>query len=559
MDIRPRRRRWVGMLGILAFMGLVLAACGGDSGGGGGTAAPQTDDVIIAPTGDPTPGGKITYALEAESDGFNPTVNRWAISGLMVANAVFDPLAAYDAEGVAQPYLAQSFTPNATFTTWTITMRPNVQFHNGQPLDGAAVKKDLDALRASPLTGGAAANISAITVDPAKPLDVVVTTFEPWASFPATFTAQAGMIAAPAQLDAPAPDNSRLPIGTGPFQYKEWIPDKNWSGTKWSGYWQKDQKGNSLPYLDEIEFVPVPDTQNRVNAIVNGDVQMMHTTDWAAIASLKAEADAGKLQFLAARGENEETFVMFNTAVAPVDDVRVRQAAALCTDRPAYFEVTSTPPEYEANSQFVKTSPWYDPENGFPTYDPAAGAALIQQVEAEKGPVSFTLGTTPVPENQAATQILKSQWEACGMSVELKSTAQSTFVLDAALGNYQANLWRQFGGSDPDADYVWWTEDNAKGVGTLSLNFAQLSDPQVQAALDKARASNDRSVRVQAYSDLQRRQSELVPYVWLNHTQWAIGAANNVRNIGNQTLPDGSPSLVLPAGTHRLTQTWLQQ
>lgn len=563
MHSRRTSRAWVMALGILGLLGVVLTACGGssnnDNGGSAGGGTPETSDVTIAASGPAQSGGKVRFATEAETDGFNPTQNRWAISGFMVAGAVFDPLAAYDANGVPQPYLAESFTPSADFKTWTITMRSGVQFHNGQPLDGAAVKKDLDLVRASALTGASLANISDIQVSPSNPLAVVVTMTEPWASFPATMTAQVGFIAAPAQLDAQGAAASREPIGTGPFKQKEWIPDKSWTGTKNASYWRTDSSGTKLPYLDEVEFDPVPDNQNRVNALLTGDVQIVHATNWPSIQALKTEADNGKIQFVTDKGETEESFVMFNTQKAPVDDARVRKAAALCTDKKVVFDVSGTPESRNADSQYASDSPWYASDAGFPTFDPAAGKALIDQVKADGKSVQFDLGTTPVPENQAVTQVLKTQWEQCGMSVNLTSTEQSKFVADAVLGNYQANLWRQFGAADPDADYVWWIGKNALPPGQLALNIARLQDAQIDTALNQARASNDQSVRKQAYATVQKRQSELVPYIWLSHTLWAIAAQNDVRNIGNQTLPGGGQAAPFQVGSWRLTETWLQK
>jgi peptide/nickel transport system substrate-binding protein len=548
------------VVGTAVLAGLVLAACGSSgSGGGDETAAEKTTNVTIAATGDPTSGGKVTMGVEGESDGWLPAVDRWAVSGLTVGQAIFDPLAAYDANGVAQPYLAESFTPNADFTSWTVTVRPNIQFHNGQPLDGAAVKKSLEAAIANPLIGSVLTIIDTITVDPSNPLAVIVTMKSPWASFPASLTLQPGYIAAPAQIDAPAPDNSRIPIGTGPFVFSQWTPDKSFVATKNPNYWRTDSAGNKLPYLDEVEFVPVTDAQNRVTALITGDVQLMHTTNWPSIATLKAEADAGKIQFVAEPGESEESFIIFNTDKAPLDDVRVRKAAALCTDQASYLTANEIPAEYAADSQFKKDSPWYNPDAGFPTYDPAAGTALIAEVEAEKGPVEFSLGTTSSPENLLSTQVIKSQWEVCGMTVNLQSSIQSKFVLDMVLGNYDANLSRQFAAPDPDADYQWWTSANAAPAGSLALNMARLRDDQVDAALKAARESADTAVREQAYDTLQVRHSQLVPYVWLNHSQFAYGAQNNVRNIGNQTLPGGAAAQPFVKGDFRLTEMWLQQ
>jgi peptide/nickel transport system substrate-binding protein len=208
-----------------------------------------------------------------------------------------------------------------------------------------------------------------------------------------------------------------------------------------------------------------------------------------------------------------------------------------------------------ANSQFTKNSPWYS-DSGFTTNDVAKGKALIDQVKAEKGPITISLGTTPVPANTNTTALIKQQWEACGVTVNTTTSEQSKFVSDAVTGNYTVNLWRQFAASDPDGDFVWWTGKNA--TGPLTLNIARLNDPQINAALDKARASNDPAVRKQAYADLQKRQTELAPYIWLAHTQWAIGASKSIRNITNQTLPDGQAALPFQRGEVRLTQTWIE-
>ena len=326
---RTRRRPGLlRVLGVLAALGLVLAACGGDSESGGSpddTSGGQSGpDVTVEASGPPQSGGSITYGVEAETDGFNPAVNRWAISGFMVANAVFDPLAAYDADYQAQPYLAESLTPSEDFLTWTITVREGVTFTNGEPLDGAAVKKSLDAIRASALTGAALANIADTQVDPANPLSVVVTMAEPWASFPATLTSQVGYVPAPAQLDAGDEASSREPIGTGPFAQQEWIPDNQWVGARNADYWRTDADGTQLPYLDSVTFKPIPDNQNRLNALDTGDIQMMHTTNWPTIHTLEDKAASGEIQLVEDKGPGEETFVMMNTSAAPRTSARAR-------------------------------------------------------------------------------------------------------------------------------------------------------------------------------------------------------------------------------------------
>lgn len=550
--------RWVKLGAAAIALGLVLSACGGSSSSNN-EANKKASDVTIKATSDPKMGGSVKFGIEAETDGFNPTTNRWAVSGYMVGNAVFDPLAAYDANGKWQPYLAKSFTPSADYKTWTIAMRPGVTFSDGTPVDGAAVAKSLNAVKADPLVGIAVRNIATATVDPANPLNAIVTTVDPWASFPALMSAQVGYIVAPAQLDAAKPASSNQPIGSGPFIQKEWIPDNRWVGTKNPNYWRSDDKGNKLPYLDSVEFRPIVDPQTRVSALLSGDINMMQTTDWPSLDKLQNEAAAGNIQFAGDHGETEESFILFNTSKAPVNDPRVRVGLAWCTDRDQILVVNETPLDRAADSQFAPDSPYYV-KTDFPNNDVAKGKALIDAYKAENpGPVTVVLGTTPVPANTATTALIAQQWERCGVTVEQKTTEQSKFIIDAATGQFEANLWRQFAASDPDGDYQWWTGKNA--TGALALNFARLNDQQINDALDKARATPDQAVRKEAYATLQKRQTELVPYIWLAHTQWAIGAAKNIRNITNVTLPDGQPSAPMLAGFDgavRLTQTWIE-
>ncbi len=547
-------RRTVVIVAAVAAVALFASSCSGSGSSTGGNSAASTSDVTVKATSSPTPGGSVKFGVEAESDGFNPTTNRWAVSGHMVGSAVFDPLSAYDENGKAQPYLAKSFTPSADFKSWTIELRPNVNFSDGTPVDGAAVAKSLNAMKKDVLVGIALANVASTVAS--GPLTVTVTTIDPDASLPAALTTQVGYVVAPAQLDAPPPANTRSPIGSGPFIQKEWVPDNRWSGTKNPNYWRSDAKGNKLPYLDSLEFRPITDPQNRVNALLAGDVNMIHTTDFPAMAKLRSEAQSGNVQVVFDQTETEESFIIFNTSKAPLDDVRVREGLKLCTDPAAIRLINETPEDRAADSQFTKNSPWYF-DSGFKTNDPAAGKALIAKVIAEKGPISLSLTTTPVPANVNTTALIKQQWEPCGVSVTTTTTEQSKFILDLATGNYQADLSRQFSGTDPAVDYVWWTGKNASGP--LALNFARLNDAELNAALDKGRASPDVAVRKEAYATVQKRQTALVPYIWLAHTQWALGAAKNVRNFTSMTLPDGAKAQPFQGGIVKLTETWIEK
>ena len=78
-----------------------------------------------------------------------PALTRWA----SCTRTVFDPLTIVTANGDWAPYLAQSVVPNSDYTAWTITLRPNLVFHDGSPCSGAALLANFKAHSKSVLTG----------------------------------------------------------------------------------------------------------------------------------------------------------------------------------------------------------------------------------------------------------------------------------------------------------------------------------------------------------------------------------------------------------------------
>ncbi len=135
------RRRTGRILALLLSLVMLLAACGGGKSDSGGNAAEED-------AGDPVRGGAVTYGIEAETgDGWCLQEAQLAISGILVARSIYDTLTAPNADGDYVPYLAKSVEPNDDYTSWTITLREGVKFHDGSDLTAEVVKNNLDAYR----------------------------------------------------------------------------------------------------------------------------------------------------------------------------------------------------------------------------------------------------------------------------------------------------------------------------------------------------------------------------------------------------------------------------
>jgi peptide/nickel transport system substrate-binding protein len=542
-----------GLLAIVAGIVVVATACGDSSSSSdadeGSQGPPTRQSQTVEPEGDPIPGGSVVFGLEAETDGWDPTTNRWAPAGVLVGGTIFDPLAAWTVDGDWAPFLAESFEPDETFENWTITLRPDITFHNGDSLTSEALEILFNAHLASPLTSPAFRPLESVEI--VDDLTLMAKMNSPWSSFPVSLTAQAGMVPAPAQL---ASDSNTLePIGTGPFVFDQWIPDGEFTASKNPDYWRE-----GLPYLDDIEFRPIVDNDARSNSIRSGQLDMLNSASAKLVSSFRDEADNGEMQLVEDGAVGEETFILFNTLVPPLDDLRVRQAVAMATNREAYITVIADDLVPPAASPYIEGSQWYSEEAAdlFPTFDVEGAKALVEEYEAEVGPIEFELTTTPVPANVAGTTFLQEQWAAVGIDVELNTAEQAQFILNGVSGEFEANLWRHFGSPDPSRDEVWWVCNSANPIGEFSLNFARNCNPETDAALLAGRSTDVFEERYEAFSEAQVLINEDLPYSWINHSIWAIIADNDIRNVATATLPDGSPRLGLLNGVISMAEVW---
>ncbi|MEV4801371.1 ABC transporter substrate-binding protein [Nonomuraea sp. NPDC049421] len=539
-------RRWRTPAALLLAVTLLMA-CSGQRPVAGGPPGGEP-----AATG-PTQGGRLVYALSADANGFNPVTDQFAAQSYSMVGTIIEPLVSVAADGDWKPYLAESVTPNKTYDEWTIKVRSGISFSDGMSLTGDIVKANLEAQKASPLTAAVFVPIKSFEL--ADPMTVKVVLNQPWVAFPYYLSTQTGMMVPPASLSDPKAASLK-PVGTGPFIFKEYVPDNRMVVTRNPRYWRQ-----GLPYLDEIEFRILPDTQTRAQTLEAGGVDAMGTSrdeDLTKFGAMKDTYTVHRAQGMAVA----EYMFLLNTAAAPLDDVRVRRALAHATDRETVISTLRGGLTQPADGPWSKDSKWYT-EGGYPGYDPAKAAALVKEVEAEKGPIRFELISTPDPNTMQGVELAQDMWRKAGIDVTIKQADQADLINRAITGNFAATVWTQFSSQDPDGEYIWMHQGYAKPVGEVSLNMTRLKDDKLSAAFDRGRAVADEAVRKQAYATVQERLRELVPYVFIDHLDTgAIVARTKVRGIGEHLLPDGEKGLPLtgsPIPYHPFGQLWVSE
>ncbi len=619
------------LLAILFSFALVAAACGGsddddatdvttgvddeqqqqveaDREEGDATGADTREDA-----GEAVRGGRIVYGIEADS------ANPWthyatscAISCRMIFRAVTDGLFITDENGEIQPYLVDTVEPNDDLTEWTMTIKEGITFHDGTPLDGAAVKYNIDTCRFSPLTGPAFLGLADVT---AEGQTVTMTYSAPEALGPrALRTEVCGMMFSPTWMATLAnnPLNSppiiteeeaaeldlsgdpAAPVGLGAFKYVSYTPGNGNSfvAERNEDYWRGDGPnsltGEGLPYLDEIEFVVAVDIQGRSNGLKSGQFDIIHTANADEIAKYESDGDFFLLQ---ANDFGETSYILLNVGAgenpvlaavrgedslamdpgdlnssSPLINLSCRKALAHAIDQQRVADERWAGIATVANGPFPPGSIGYLEDSGYPTFDLEAAATEWEQCKEDHGtvPVAFTFNTTNDAFNVETNELTASMWsDAFGDEIEVSITPieQGQYIGLALAGTFQAQGWRNHAGVDPTEQWYWWNSATASPIAPdvpeLALNFGRFQDPEMDAAFTTIRQSGDAAERQAAAEEVNRLFAENVWNFWYVWTVWGIMANPRVQDITELEIPDGG-GLTKPviAGKHHLAQMW---
>ena len=280
------------------------------------------------------PGGTLRIARGQESDTLDPQKTTLLVAHEIMWQ-VYDSLVYLDEKGTVYPGLATSWEFSNEGKTVTLKLREGVNFHDGSPFNAEVVRwtveRHLADTTASPtswMLGPIAGTevIDDMTIayhytDPFVPL---------WVGLGYSYCAPISKAAVEAQGDA----FGRNPSGTGPFKFVRWDPDQGIELVRndehnWATPWYSNE-GNA--YLERVEYVVIPEDATRLAALFSGDVDCISGTDAVPVDKLRQiEATEGYKTY--SRPAVGVFFAMMNQKMAPMDDVRVRQAINYAVNR----------------------------------------------------------------------------------------------------------------------------------------------------------------------------------------------------------------------------------
>jgi peptide/nickel transport system substrate-binding protein len=497
MAQQHRSSGWRSIAALGLSIGLLAAACGGgdDSkaspGGGSST--------TTAEKGTPVKGGELTFATESDVATLEPGAAAQP-ADKVITLGIFDPLMTWK-DGKIVPFLAASLKASDDLLTYDLTLRKDVTFQDGTPLNADAVVKHFNRLK-DPATGCPCQGEVAIikTMDtPDGPEGLTVTFHLSTASvgLPEVLTESSGYVESPTAVAKYGADFKNHPVGTGPFTLTEFTPGERVVLSANRTYWGKDDNGIQLPYLDKLTVVPIADSGQRVAALETGKVDIFQTADSGTIAqSEKAGFKAEKIS------GSSSTVILLNNAKAPFDNVKARQALAYAINKDVLNQRLYSGVRTPSYSDFATDSPYYNPKASTPKYDPEKAKALVQEL----GGLTFTIACIPTPEADGILQLVKQMGEQVGMKITLETQEQGAYVnrIFGKGGDYEAACFRTTHFQEPDAIRSALTTDDP---GNLTF----YSNTTVDKLLDEARSTSDVAKRKADYFKVQEIEGKEIP------------------------------------------------
>ena len=428
---------------------------------------------------------------------------------------VTETLMGLDSDLQLYPRLAENIERTDP-TTWRVTLRDNLTFHDGGPVTAQSV---IDSLLPMAQEGHAAHNprlvrlmdLAGMEADGA--LTVVFRTNSPNAAFPWTLTEPGVAVLGPA--------SEAFPINaTGPFVFREAVPDQLYRVEAYPNY------RDGPPALAEVRVVKTGDPAAAALAFEAGEVDLVINypeTDYDRVLSAGAQGFAAPTTRL--------FFYGLNVTNGPLENRLIRRAVSLAIDRQGVVEAAlSGVGGVPAGTVFPAMMAWA--ADIAPSYDPNRAERLLAEAGAVKEGGRWMLDGAPLEidivtySSRAAlpptAELTQAYLQAIGVAATV--SIGEFGANNDAIASGAADMHLQAWGTAPQGDPSYFPE-TIIGTGSGS-NVGGYSNPELDALLAEGRQTFDENARRAIYERVQAIIAEDTALIPVFHaSQVSVGRA----------------------------------
>ena len=449
--------------------------------------------MVLASSGAFVPPALAQATLRYATVGEPPSLDQHVVTSDLattIAHHMFEGLYTFDAEYEPQPLLASGEEVGDDGKTITIHLRKGVKFHDGQELTSADVVASLERwgehgsrgkLLFSNISGVAASGEHAVVL-------TFASTFGPWKNLLAFING--GPAIYPARIASGAgktPIDIENYIGTGPYRFGEWKPNRHVELVRFDGYRSPEgaasgYAGERAAHFERLRFIPVPDPGTRVAGLRAGDYDYAESVP----SDLFDELDTDPALDVVLNGGPIFGLVFVNSKAGPLQsNFTLRRAIQSALNKEDALRISIGPEKlWRANGSFLpKGNAWYSDAGieHFSEGDTEKARALAEEAGYDGTPVKLLVSTNYAFHYDQAVVFTRQLLDA-GINVEMVVVDWATLIKKRA----QPDQWDMFfthHGFVPDPILIsvmndnypgWWATEEKQ---QLKAEFTATNDP----------------------------------------------------------------------------------
>ncbi len=424
-----------------------------------------------------TSGGSVTVGISQDLDSLDPHVAVYAGTREVLFN-IYEGLVKPTTEGELEPAAAERFQISEDAKTYTFTLRTGLTFHDGSKVTADDVKYSIE--RYADIQGLESAFSILEKVNILNENMVEVKLKEGNTEFLAELTL--------AVLPKSNKDPAKTPIGTGPFQIKEFVPGQRLVTEKFTGY--RDSK---LPYLDQVTFKVITSAETAFAELQGGSLDILQylTSDQAAALEGQYDIVEGSVNYVHG--------LFLNNDFEPFRDIRVRQAICYTIDRQEINDFIFNGKSHIIQTHMLPGIKKYYNKNTENVYgkDIPKAKALLKEAGYENGFDLEIIVPDNYPGHQSVAEVLSEQLKEAGIRTKIKQMEFTSWVSDVYRGRkFESSVVAIDGTLAPSS----WFERN---VSTADNNFTNYKNTEYDTLFEKAKSAVDEDEKAAHYFRMQ--------------------------------------------------------
>jgi peptide/nickel transport system substrate-binding protein len=486
----------------------------------------------------PTAGGEFTDGIVGQPEYVNPVMAS-SETDLDIVKMIYSNV----------PDIADSITPSPDGKTWTVRIKPNLHWQDGEQLTSDDVIFTVQSVQNPDAESPLAANWQGIAANRASELEVQFTLPAPYAFFGDDLN---NLYIIPKHIfgDVP-PGNWRLsdydlkPVGSGPYQFASYNQGSDgfissYQLTAWKNSF------NEQPLIQNFTFSFFRNEDDLVQSFDTGTIDGFAPASPADIAAITRPYDLSRL-----RTTDYYAIFMNQSVNQALQDPAVRNALSLAIDRNGLVADALAGNGIPDGGPIPPDAAYSSPAVGIPTSSASLASTMLDaagwKLGADGGrsknlrtatiPLQVTLTVPDIDFLVKTAEIIQADWQNIGVSTTIATDSPETIMDDIVNDrSYEALLFGNILGPSSDL-YPFWDSSQRFSPG---LNLAIYGNPTVDDLIETARTTMNDASRTEEFAEAQNDIVADTPAIFLYSTDDLYATGNDVQGIATSTLSDPS-------------------